>query len=239
MGDAIWKLNPFDRLSTPLALATAGCLAIASLVPFHAAAAQEPHSVKVAAVKYDGGGDWYQAQTPLPNFLEYVREHTLLDVAPEPEVVELTSNKLFSFPFLFLSGHGNVVLSDDEARRLRRYLENGGFLYIDDDYGIDEYVRREMKKVFPDKDLVELPFDHEIYHTHYEFSGGLPKIHEHDNEAPRGYGLIHDGRLVVYYTYETNISDGWESPEVHNTPAEKREAAFRMGTNILTYAMMR
>lgn len=201
------------------------------------AAAQNPNAVNVAAVKYDGGGDWYQARTPLPNFLRFVRQNTLLDVEPEPEVVELTSDKVFSYPFLFLSGHGNVVLSDDEARRLRRYLENGGFLYVDDDYGLDEYIRREMKKVFPESEFVELPFDHEIYHSHYEFSSGLPKIHEHDNEPPRGYGLIHDGRLVVYYTYETNISDGWESPEVHDTPPEKREAAFRMGTNIITYAM--
>lgn len=212
---------------------------LAAALPALTASAQESHAVKIAAVKYSGGGDWYQAQTPLPNFLTFVREHTLIDVAPEPEVVELTSDKLFSYPFLFLSGHGNVVLSESEVRRLRRYLENGGFLYIDDDYGIDEYIRRELKKVFPEEEFVELPFDHEIYHTHYEFASGPPKIHEHDGEAPRGYGLIHDGRLVAYYTYETNISDGWESPDVHNTPPEKREAAFRMGTNVLTYAMMR
>ncbi|MEX0822617.1 MAG: DUF4159 domain-containing protein [Rhodothermales bacterium] len=215
------------------------------LIPILAAAtcvtparAQDGGSVSVAAVKYDGGGDWYQAQTPLPNLLRYVRENTLLDLAPQPDVVELSSDKVFSYPLLFLSGHGNVVLSDDEARRLRRYLENGGFLYVDDDYGLDEYIRREMKKVFPEKEFVELPFDHEIYDTHFTFTSGLPKIHEHDNEAPRGYGLFHDGRLVVYYTYETNISDGWEAPNVHNTPPDKREAALRMGTNIVTYALM-
>jgi len=212
---------------------------VAIAVCAQATVAQDAHAVRIAAVKYSGGGVWYQAQTPLPNFLAFVREHTLLDVAPQPDVVELTSDKLFSYPFVFLSGHGNIVLTEDEARRLRRYLENGGFLYIDDDYGLDEYIRREMKKVFPERDFVELPFDHEIYHTHFEFSNGLPKIHEHDNQAPQGFGIFHEGRLVVFYTYETNISDGWESPEVHNTPQDRRDAAFRMGTNILTYAMMR
>lgn len=212
--------------------------AAALVLPTTPSQAQDAHAVKVAAVKYSGGGDWYQAQSALPNFLEFVNQNTLVDVAPQPEVVELSSDKLFSFPFLFMSGHGNVVLSEDEVRRLRRYLVNGGFLYVDDDYGIDKYIRREMKKVFPEQDFVELPFDHELYHTHYEFSNGLPKIHEHDGEAPQGFGLFHEGRLVVFYTYETNISDGWESPEVHKTPADRREAAFRMGTNILTYALM-
>lgn len=211
---------------------------LAASTPVAPASAQDAGTVRVAAVKYDGGGDWYQAQTPLPNLLRYVTDNTLLDLAPEPEVVELSSDQVFGYPFLFLSGHGNIVLSDDEARRLRRYLENGGFLYVDDDYGLDEYIRREMEKVFPEKEFVELPFDHEIYDTHFTFTNGLPKIHEHDNEAPRGYGLFHDGRLVVYYTYETNISDGWEAPNVHNTPPEKREAALRMGTNIVTYALM-
>ncbi len=213
-------------------------LAILIVLPARTSQAQEAHGVNVAAVKYSGGGDWYQARSALPNFLEFVRENTLVDVAPQPEVVELSSSKLFSFPFLFMSGHGNVVLREDEVHRLRRYLVNGGFLYVDDDYGIDEYIRREMKKVFPEKEFVEVPFDHELYHTHYEFPNGLPKIHEHDGEAPQGFGIFHEGRLVVYYTYETNISDGWESPEVHNTPEEKRESAFRMGTNILTYALM-
>ena len=215
------------------ALLTAGLLVTST-----PSQAQDAHAVNVAAVKYGGGGDWYQAQSALPNFLEFVNQNTLVDVAPQPEVVELSSDKLFSFPFLFMSGHGNVVLSEDEVRRLRRYLVNGGFLYVDDDYGIDKYIRREMKKVFPEQDFVELPFDHELYHTHYAFPNGLPKIHEHDGEAPQGFGLFHEGRLVVFYTYETNISDGWESPEVHQTPADRREAAFRMGTNILTYALM-
>lgn len=201
--------------------------------------AQDAHTFKVAAVKYGGGGDWYQAHTPLPNLLQFVRKNTFVDVAPQPEVVELSSDKVFSYPVLFLSGHGNVLFSDDEARRLRRYLENGGFLFVDDDYGMDEYIRREMKKVFPEKELVEIPFGHEIFHTHYNFPNGLPKIHEHDDNPPQGFGLFHEGRLVVFYSYESNISDGWESPDVHNDPPQKREEALKMGTNILTYALMR
>lgn len=198
--------------------------------------AQERHGVQLAAVKYGGGGDWYQARTPLPNLIRYVREHTLIDLAPEPEVVELTGNKLFSYPILFLSGHGNVVFSDDEAERLRRFLTGGGFLYIDDDYGLDPYIRRELKKVFPESDLVELPFSHPIYRTHFEFSH-LPKIHEHDGKPPQGFGIFVEGRLAVLYTYETNISDGWESPEVHNTPPDKRELALQFGTNIVAFAL--
>ncbi len=201
--------------------------------------AQETYTFRIAAVKYGGGGDWYQAVTPLPNLLRYVREHINIDVAPQADVVELSSDRLFTYPFLFLSGHGNIVLTDEEARRLRRYLENGGFLYIDDDYGLDRYIRREMKKVFPEQEFVELPFNHPIYHVHFEFPNGLPKIHEHDGKPPQGFGLFHNGQLVVFYTYETNISDGWESPSVHGDPPEKREAALQMGTNILVYALTR
>lgn len=196
------------------------------------------YAIKIATVKYNGGGDWYQGQTPLPNFIQYVRANTLMDIDPKPEVVELNSDKLFSYPFLFLSGHGNITLSDREAENLRRYLEGGGFLYIDDDYGLDQYIRREMKKVFPGRDFVELPFDHPIYHTQYSFNGP-PKIHEHDNKPPQGFGILIEDRLAVYYTYETNFSDGWEPAGVHpNTPAEKREQALRMGANILAYALM-
>lgn len=193
-------------------------------------------SVQIATVKYSGGGDWYQGQTPLPNLIQYIRENTLIDLDPRAGVVELSSDKLFTYPFLFLSGHGNVVFSEDEVQRLRRYLENGGFLYVDDDYGLDEYVRRELKKVFPEAELVELPFSHPIYHTHFDFDH-LPKIHEHDEKAPQGLGLFVNGRLAVFYTYETNISDGWESPEVHDTPPDKREQALRIGTNIIAYAL--
>ncbi len=200
--------------------------------------AQEMHAVTIAAVKYSGGGDWYQGQSPLQNFITFLRENTLLDMAPRAETVELSSPKLFSYPFIFMSGHGNIVLSTDEAEGLRRYLEGGGFLYIDDDYGFDKFIRREMKKVFPESDFVELPFKHPIFHTQYSFSGGLPKIHEHDNGAPQGFGLFVDGRLAVFYTFETNISDGWEPPGTHDDPPEKRLQALQMGANILTYALM-
>lgn len=193
-------------------------------------------SAQIAAVKYSGGGDWYQGQSPLPNLIRYVRENTLIDLAPRAEVVELTSDKVHAFPLLFLSGHGNIVLSDDEVKRLRRYLQGGGFLYVDDDYGLDKYIRRELKKLFPEAELVELPFSHPIYHTHFQFDH-LPKIHEHDNKAPQGLGIFVDGRLAVFYTYETNISDGWESPEVHDTPPAKRQQALQFGTNILAYAL--
>jgi len=198
---------------------------------------QGSEPLRIGALKYSGGGDWYQARTPLPNLIRFVREHTLIELAPEPEVVELTSNKLFNVPLLFLSGHGNIVLSDDEADRLRRFLSGGGFLYIDDDYGLDPFIRRELKKVFPESELVELPFSHPIYTTHFEFSH-LPKIHEHDGEPPQGLGLFVDGRLAVFYTYETNISDGWESPEVHDTPPDKRQQALQFGTNVVAYALM-
>ena len=213
-------------------------LALAVLLPTVPAAAQEAYALRLATLKYSGGGDWYQGQSPLPELIKFLRQNTLVDVAPEPDVVELSSDKVFTYPFLFMTGHGNVSFTTTEAERLRRYLIGGGFLYIDDDYGLDKAVRREMKKVFPELAFAELPFSHPIYHTHYEFTGGLPKIHEHDGKPPQGFGLIYEGRLVAYYTYETNISDGWELPSVHNDPPEKRQAALRMGANIIAYAMM-
>lgn len=220
-----------------VSLLAALAIALGALAPVPAVA-QDQHAFKIAAVKYRGGGDWYQGRTPLPNLLAYVRDHTLLDVAPEADVVELDSPKLFTYPFVFLSGHGNIEFSDREVRALRRYLSGGGFLYVDDDYGLDDYLRREMRKVFPEAEWVELPFDHPIYHAHYAFDGGLPKIHAHDERPPQGLGLRHEGRLVAFYSFETNISDGWESAEVHGNPPEKREAALRMGTNILAYALL-
>lgn len=230
---AVVRLKPLRSVRASLIGVLLVCSSIA-LLPGSAHA--QGASIQIGVLKYGGGGDWYQGQTPLPNLIRYVRQHTLIDLAPQPEVVELTSDKVFSIPFLFMSGHGNVVFSDAEADRLRRYLEGGGFLYIDDDYGLDEYVRRELKKVFPEGELVELPYSHDLYRIHFEFDQ-LPKIHEHDNEAPRGLGLFVDGRLALFYTIETNISDGWESPEVHDNPPEKREQALRFGTNIVAYAL--
>jgi hypothetical protein len=200
--------------------------------------AQDEASVRVARVKYDGGGDWYSDEESLRELFAFARQHTLLDLGPREETVELTTDKLFTFPYLYLTGHGNVRFSEAEAERLRRYLQQGGFLHIDDNYGLDEHIRPELEKVFPEKELVEVPFDHPIYTTPYDFSDGLPKIHEHDGEAPTGYGYFDDsGRLMVFYTVEADLGDGWEPASVHNNPPEKRRAALRMGTNILTYAM--
>jgi len=200
--------------------------------------AQDESAIRIARVQYQGGGDWYSDEQSLVELLAFARQHTLLDVGQQEETVKLTSDKIFSYPYLYLTGHGNVTFSPSEADRLRRYLLQGGFLHIDDNYGLDEYIRGELKKVFPEKKLVELPFDHPIYHTRYDFPDGPPKIHEHDGERPQGYGILDDnGRVMVYYTYETDLGDGWEPPSVHNNSPEKRKAALRMGVNILTYAM--
>ncbi len=201
---------------------------------------QSEHAFVVARVKYSGGGDWYSDPQSLPELLEFVRNNTRMDVAPEPETVELSSAGLFSFPYLYLTGHGNMVLSDREAERLRRYLLGGGFLHVDDNYGLDSHFRRELAKVFPDRELVELPFDHPIYNNQFEFPNGLPKIHEHDGNPPQGLAILDDrDRVVLFYSYESDLGDGWEPEAVHSDPPELRQAALRMGTNILTYAMMR
>lgn len=196
-------------------------------------------SIPIARIQYQGGGDWYADEESLVELLAFARQHTLLDVGTEEDVVELTSDNVFTYPYLYLTGHGNVRFSQAEADRLRRYLLQGGFLHIDDNYGLDEHIRPELEKVFPDKELVEVPFDHPIYNMQFDFSDGLPKIHEHDGEPPQGFGIFDDsGRLVLFYTYETDLGDGWEPASVHNNPPEKRRTALRMGTNILTYAMM-
>ena len=192
----------------------------------------------IARLKYSGGGDWYNDPSIIPNLLEYMRRHVNIETAAEEARVSLLDEKLFYYPVLFMTGHGNVSFSEREAERLRLYLVNGGFLYVDDDYGLDDHFRREIKKVFPDKDLLEIPFDHPIYHIYFKFHDGLPKIHEHDGGPPQGFGYFHQGRLVVFYTYNTNISDGWADPEVHNDPPEVREKAFQMGTNIILYALL-
>lgn len=194
-------------------------------------------AVKLARVKYSGGGDWYNDPSAEVNLLDFVKKNTNINVEAKYTYVDLAEDNLFVYPMIFLTGHGNINFSDREVRILRAYLDNGGFLYIDDDYGLDEFIRREMKKVYPELDFIELPFSHKIYNCHFVFNSGMPKIHEHDDKVPRGYGLIQNGRLSVFYTVETNPSDGWADPEVHNNPPEKREAALKIGTNIIVYAL--
>ena len=196
-------------------------------------------SLVLARLKYQGGGDWYNDPSAIPNLCRFLKENTNVDVAEEEANVSVLEESLFSYPILFLTGHGRIAFSQEEAERLRKYLLYGGFLYADDDYGMDSFFRATMKQIFPERPTVELPFSHGIYHIHYRFDSGLPKIHEHDNKPPQGFGIFDDaGRLMVFYTYETNISDGWADPEVHNDPQEKREAALRMGTNIVLWALM-
>jgi hypothetical protein len=192
---------------------------------------------QIGRLKYSGGGDWYNDPTEEVNLLKYVNAHTNLKVKAEYKFVDIASDEIFSYPFLFLTGHGNIVLSNDEIIRLRKYLENGGFLYIDDDYGLDKFIRREMKRVYPDKDFVELPFSHKLYHIVYDFPAGPPKIHEHDGKPPQGFGIFIDKRLVVYYTYESNPSDGWDDPEVHGDPPAKSEEALKFGTNLVIFVL--
>ncbi|HYM19430.1 MAG TPA: DUF4159 domain-containing protein [Candidatus Kapabacteria bacterium] len=192
---------------------------------------------KIARLKYEGGSDWYNGQTEEPNLLKYVAAHTNIQTDPEYLWVDIASDDIFNYPFLFMTGHGNVEFSESEAKRLRAYLDAGGFLYIDDDYGLDKPVRREIKKVFPDQEFKELPFTHEIYHSHFDFPNGVPKTHEHDGKPPQGFGLFSNGRLCVYYTYESNPSDGWDDPDVHDDPPDKREEALKFGTNLVVYAL--
>lgn len=192
---------------------------------------------RIARLKYSGGGDWYNDPSAEVNLLRFVRQETGIDADPRYEFVDLSSEKLFSYPFLFLTGHGNIVFSDFEVQRLREYLLTGGFLYADDDYGLDKAFRREMKKVFPDQEFVELPFTHGLYHCRFSFPNGPPKTHEHDKAAPRGFGLFSQGRLIVYYTFESNPSDGWADPEIHGDPESMRTQALQFGTNIVVWAL--
>ena len=192
--------------------------------------------VAIARVHYGGGGDWYSGD-PLPTLIAFARANTLLDLDAEPHTVDLVSDRLFGYPFLFLNGHGTVDISEDEAARLRRYLDGGGFLYVNDDYGLDATIRAELRKVYPDQELARLPASHPVYHAHFDFPAGLPKVHEHDGLAAEGLGLFHEGRLVVFYAYQSDLADGWEPAGVHPDPPAVREAALRMGVNLLVYAM--
>jgi hypothetical protein len=191
--------------------------------------------LQIALLKYKGGGDWYANPTSLPNLISFCNENLGTSIHPDPATVEAGSPELFYYPFVHMTGHGNVVFSPQEAQNLRNYLIAGGFLHIDDNYGMDPFVRPQMKKVFPELDFVELPFDHPVYHQKYSFPAGLPKIHEHDGKPPQGFALIFEGRVVCFYTYECDLGDGWEDAAVHKNSEETRLKALRMGANILQF----
>ena len=192
-------------------------------------------TVQVAVLKYAGGGDWYANPTALPNLIRFCNDELGTDINPDPATVDVGSTEIFSYPFVHMTGHGNVVFSNQDIRNLREYLTGGGFLHISDNYGLDEFIRREMARVFPAKEFVELPFSHPIYHQAYDFDQGLPKIHEHDDKPPQGFGLFHEGRLVCFYDYECDLGDGWEDPAVHNDSEGTRTKALQMGANIIQF----
>jgi hypothetical protein len=193
-------------------------------------------SYQIAVLKYKGGGDYYANPTSLPNLVSFVNRELKMNIAKETPYVEVGSTELFNYPFVHMTGHGNVVFSAADAENLRVYLMSGGFLHISDNYGLDKFIRKEMKKVFPDADFVEIPFGHPVYHQKYEFNSGLPKIHEHDNKAPQGLGIFVENRLVVFYDFECDLGDGWEDSNVHKDSEAARTKAFQMGANLLQYA---
>lgn len=195
-----------------------------------------PPTIKIAKLKYNGGGDWYANKTALPNLIKFSNQQLNTNLVLEDDVVDVGSAELFNYPFVYLTGHGNIVFSDFEAKNLRNYLTNGGFLHADDNYGLDKFFRREMKKVFPELTFVELPYNHPIYNQKFKFTNGLPKVHEHDGKPPQGFALIYNGRVVCFYTYECDLGNGWEDQEVYNNPEPIRQKALQMGANILQFA---
>lgn len=211
------------------------CLSLGSIFWFSAAFVGE-NDLKIAVLKYDGGGDWYSNPTALTNLAVYTNSKLGTQIDPKYDEVEIGSVDLFNYPFIHMTGHGNVVFSDEQATNLRTYLLSGGFLHIDDNYGMDKFVRAEIKKVFPQLELNPIPASHAIFHQSFEFPKGLPKIHEHDNKPPEALGIVHEGRIILFYTTESDLGDGWEDAEVHNDSPELREKALQMGCNILQYA---
>ena len=198
-----------------------------------------PPSYQIALLKYRGGGDWYANPTSLPNLVKFVNQNLETNISEEIATVEVGSKEIFNYPFVHLTGHGNIVFSTQEAQNLREYLIAGGFLHIDDNYGLDKFIRPQMKLVFPELEFVELPYSYPIYHQKYDFPNGLPKIHEHDNKAPQGFGLLWEGRLVCFYTFECDLGDGWEDQQVHKDSDAARMKALKMGANILEYVFIK
>ena len=192
-------------------------------------------SQEIALLKYSGGGDWYANPTSLPNLIRFCNSNINTRIKAKPSTVEPSNPDLLSYPFVHMTGHGNVVFSDSDVTNLRNYLTSGGFLHIDDNYGMDQYIRKEIKKIFPNNDLIEIPANHPIFQKPFSFPGGLPKIHEHDGTRPQAFGIFIENKLVLLYTYECDLGDGWEDPEVHNDPANVRDKALKMGANIINY----
>lgn len=209
---------------------------ILTIILAAAAMQVQAQQMKLALLVYGGGGDWYANPTALKNLASYCNQQLKTKLATQEAQVEAGSSDLFNYPFVHMTGHGRWALTDAEAQNLRKYLEAGGFLHIDDNYGLDPYVRPALKKIFPELSLVEIPFSHPIYHAAFDFNNGLPKIHEHDKKPPKGYGLIYKGRLVCFYSYETDLGDGWEDPEVHRESPQKHIEALQMGANLVQYA---
>jgi len=197
---------------------------------------QQTSTIKIAKLKYNGGGDWYANSTSLSNLIEFSNKELKLNLSSREDIVEVGSTAIFNYPFIHMTGHGNVVFNIHESENLREYLISGGFLHIDDNYGLDKFIRIEMKKVFPELEFIELPFSHPIYHQKFNLNNGLPKVHKHDDKPPQGFGLIHEGRLVCFYSYESDLGNGWEDRSVHNDPEEIRQQALKMGANILSFA---
>ena len=209
------------------------------LILLIAGVAAIPPSYQIALLKYRGGGDWYANPTSLPNLVKFANQNLGTNISEEIATVDVGSKEIFNYPFVHLTGHGNVMFSTQEAQNLREYLIAGGFLHIDDNYGLDKFIRPQMKLVFPELEFVELPFSYPIYHQKYDFPNGLPKIHEHDNQAPQGFGLLREGRLVCFYTYECDLGDGWEDQQVHKDSDAARMKALKMGANILSYVFIK
>ncbi len=194
------------------------------------------YAQEVAILKYDGGGDWYANTTAVPNLIKFCNENIATKINEKPTTVEVSSIDIFNYPIIFMTGHGNVFFDEATIENLKSYLTSGGFLHISDNYGLDAYVRREFKKIFPNLEFQEIPFNHPIYHQTFDFENGVPKIHEHNNKAPRGFGLFYEGKLICFYDFESDLSDGWENETIHNDPKEIREKALKMGANIIEYA---
>ncbi len=201
-------------------------------------AATTVNAQRVAVLKYNGGGDWYSNPTALPNLVKYCNDNIETNIAEAIETVEVGSIDIFQYPYLHMTGHGNVFFSEDDAENLRSYLLSGGFLHIDDNYGMEPYITKELKKVFPNKELLAIPKNHPIFNTAFDFPNGLPKIHEHDGKAPQALGIFNEGRLVLLFTFESDLGDGWEDPEVHNDPEDVRLKALKMGANIVKYVFV-